>query len=199
MGDPVYLKTEAGHDEIRTRVRKLEHKLRALLLLVNGQRPRSALLEQLQTLGIDGHAITVLLESGLIAPASDASPAPDVATAEEIADAAGTGAAHGNTVFATYPAPKAEIPLAGDTASGAADAYQRLYHFYTETIGQQLGLRGYLLQVKVEKAGTAQELAALRDPLHAALEKARGAPVALALVAELDRLLAGRGEPASRK
>jgi len=38
-----------------------------------------------------------------------------------------------------------------------------------ETIGQQLSLRGYLLQVKVEKATSLQELAALREPTRTRL------------------------------
>ncbi|AOY99568.1 hypothetical protein BKK81_10060 [Cupriavidus sp. USMAHM13] len=177
MDDPVYLKTAAGHDEIRTRERRLEHRLRALLLLVNGQRPRSELLAQLGSLGIDAGALAALLEAGLIAPAAP-DPAPDPAPDIPPANPPVPG------VAAARPAAHA------GSEPAAADGYRRLYRFYTETIGQQLGLRGYLLQVKVEKAANLQELAALREPFHVALEKARGAPAALALMAELDRLLA---------
>jgi len=195
MGDPVYLKTEAGHDEIRTRARKLEHKLRALLLLVNGERPRSELLGQLGGLGIDDQAITTLLDAGLIVPATTPGPEPVAPRATPSESASPDRTQGAAPVFSADATPEADA--ADTTASLAADTYRRVYRFYTETIGQQLGLRGYLLQVKVEKAASLPELAALREPFHAALEKARGAPVALGLVAELDRLLAGVGEQAA--
>ncbi|WP_370649046.1 hypothetical protein [Cupriavidus sp. EM10] len=51
MVDPIYHKTEAGQEEIRTRARKLDQKLRALLLIVNGERAKSALMAQVGGLG----------------------------------------------------------------------------------------------------------------------------------------------------
>jgi hypothetical protein len=60
-------------------------------------------------------------------------------------------------------------------------------------IGNHLGLRGYMLQVKVEKAATLVELAALRDMLGAALQKAKGEITARAIIDQLDQLLAEMG------
>ena len=54
-----------------------------------------------------------------------------------------------------------------------------------EVIGQHLGLRGYMLQVKVEKAQDLPALLALREPLHAALLKAKGEITAHAILREL--------------
>ncbi len=44
-------------------------------------------------------------------------------------------------------------PAAADAPHTQAQiqAYRRLYHFYTDVISQHLGLRGYVMQVKVEK------------------------------------------------
>ena len=60
-------------------------------------------------------------------------------------------------------------------------------------IGNHLGLRGYVLQVKVEKAGTVAELAALREALAAALQKAKGEITARAILDQLDAMLAAQG------
>ena len=65
-------------------------------------------------------------------------------------------------------------------------------------IGNHLGLRGYVLQVKVEKAATVVELAALRDTLGTALQKSRGEITAHAIVDQLDDLLAEMGVAPAR-
>lgn len=169
MVDPIYRKTEAGQEEIRTRARKLEHKLRALLLIVNGERPQSELLAQVGGMGVGPDALDTLLSLGLIE------------TTE-----VGAGA-----VAATPPAAPALAAALAPAHEG--DAYQQLYHFYTDAIGHHLGLRGYVLQVKVEKASSVGELAALRDMLGLALQKAKGDLTARAIIEQLDQLLASAG------
>jgi hypothetical protein len=167
MVDPVYRKTEQGQQEIRTRARRLDHKLRALLLLVNGERRQSELVAQLGTMGIDDGAFDALLRAGMIetATAGPEAPAP------------------------TAPHPDA-LPAPATTSDGA---YQRLYQFYTEAIGQYLGLRGYLLQVKVEKAATIAELVSLRGALLSAVLKAKGEGTAGAVAEEMDELMGTSG------
>jgi hypothetical protein len=68
MVDPIFRKTEAGQEEIRTRERKLDQKLRALLLIVNGERAKSELVAQVGALGVAGEALDTLLALGLIEP-----------------------------------------------------------------------------------------------------------------------------------
>lgn len=178
MVNPVFHKTEAGQEEIRTRGRKLDHKLRALLLIVNGERSQSALLDQVAGMGVGQEALDTLLSLGLIAP-SEGSATAEAAPVAALATAAASAA------------PVGVQTSAADVASG--DGYRELYHFYTDVIGHHLGLRGYVLQVKVEKAATLVELAALRDTLGVALQKAKGDLTAHAIIAELDQLLAQRG------
>ncbi|MDQ0139636.1 hypothetical protein [Cupriavidus necator] len=194
MVDPIYRKTDAGQDEIRSRARKLDHKLRALLLMVNGERREQALLAQVAGMGLGAEAMATLLAQGLIEAVAE--PAPAAIAASDAPAHAAPPAADTNlfSVYAMRHAPAAGAPApspAGEAeAYSPADiqAYQRLYHFYTEVIGQHLGLRGYMLQVKVEKAADLPALMALREPLHAALLKARGEITARAILAQLDQV-----------
>ncbi len=205
MTDPVFYKTEQGQDEIRTRTRKLDHKLRALLLIVNGERRRSELLAQTGGMGVGPEALEILLEAGLIRAAPALQPAepgtsPIPATATGDAAAAHESDGKADSLFSMHAmrgnvAPQAPARSAGASAGGLpAGSYQQLYHFYTDVIGHHLGLRGYLLQVKVEKAASPAELAALRDTLYTALHKARGEITAAAIVEQLDRLVRGGGQ-----
>jgi len=227
MVDPIYQKTEAGQEEIRTRARKLDHKLRALLLIVNGERAKSALLAQVGGMGVAEEAFDTLLALGLIAPLPDPARQAPPSSGASGAPAARPGRQAGvrkpadTNLFAAYSgfnsaggkgtddrveerdvladttiAP-AMSPVAAGTPAGA-DGYKRLYHFYTDVIGNHLGLRGYVLQVKVEKASTVVELAALRDTLGTALQKSKGEITAHAIIDQLDDLLAEMGVAPAR-
>lgn len=64
-----------------------------------------------------------------------------------------------------------------------------LYMFYTGTIKSMIGLRGLALQLKVEQAGSVDELRELRQPYLDAVRRARGGEVAATLASQLDRIL----------
>lgn len=197
MVDPIYRKTDAGHDEIRSRARKLDHKLRALLLMVNGERREQALLAQVAGMGLGPEAMAALLAQGLVEAVAEPAAPPAAPSQEPVRG--GTPAADTNlfSVYAMRHAPLAEVAAPPHASAATAhspaevQAYQRLYHFYTDVIGQHLGLRGYMLQVKVEKASDLPALMALREPLHAALLKARGDLTARAIMAQLDQVRDG--------
>lgn len=224
MVDPIYHKTDDGQEEIRTRARKLDQKLRALLLMVNGERAKSELLAQVGGLGVAEEAFDTLLALGLIEPlarpAEEPAPAPAAPPARQASrkpadtnlfaaysgfnSAAGKGIddrvddrSGDRDVLADTTIAPALAPVASGATAGA-DGYKRLYHFYTDVIGNHLGLRGYVLQVKVEKAATVVELAALRDTLGTALQKSRGEITAHAIVDQLDDLLAEMGVAPAR-
>ncbi|CAG9181975.1 hypothetical protein LMG23992_04629 [Cupriavidus laharis] len=195
MVNPIYRKTEAGLDEIKTRARKLDHKLRALLLIVNGERRAQELLAQLGDMGVGPESLNQLLQMSLVEPVPE--PAQTTPAAVQAAPPA-----EDSNLFSLYAmrrvetsAPASRVaalaPASADTPYSQAEiqAYQRLYHFYTEVIGQHLGLRGYLMQVKVEKATDLPALIALRDPLHAALLKAKGEITAKAITGQLDEIV----------
>ncbi|WP_029045917.1 hypothetical protein [Cupriavidus sp. amp6] len=194
MVDPIYRKTDAGQDEIRTRARKLDHKLRALLLMVNGERRGEDLLAQVAGMGVGPDALDMLAAQGLVEPVQEAAPAMSAAVGD--APARASAAAADTNLFSVYAMrhasaaePEATPAPAQPTHSAAEiDAFQHLYHFYTEVIGQHLGLRGYMLQVKVEKAQDLPALLILREPLHAALLRAKGEITAHAILRELDTI-----------
>ena len=79
-------------------------------------------------------------------------------------------------------ASSAEVPL--------ATRKQELYDFFTQTIRELLGLRGYLLQLTVERADTLDDYRDIRDRFLVALEKAKGPEIARALRERIDRMLA---------
>lgn len=82
------------------------------------------------------------------------------------------------------PSPPAE-PVISDT-----QRFDSVHKFYNETIRGNLGLRGFGLQLKVEKAGTLDDLRALRQPYLDAVKKTRGNEMAQALDVRLSSLLA---------
>ncbi|MGO4304019.1 hypothetical protein [Cupriavidus sp. RAF12] len=208
MVDPTYQKTDAGQEEIRTRARKLDQKVRALLLIVNGERRKSDLLAQVGGMGVGEESFDTLLSLGLIAPSSE-EVAPAAAAPVRQSKPAPQSAPADTNLFAAYSAlGKGIDDVLADTtiappapparAAAAPDGYQQLYHFFTDVIGNHLGLRGYVMQVKVEKAGTIVELAALRDALGAALQKAKGDITARAIIDQLDAMLADMGVAPAR-
>jgi hypothetical protein len=167
--DEVPNKTDAGRDEIQSRALKLPNVLRSILLIVDGQRSVGQLRGVIAGLKGPEDALDQLEAMGLIAaPKSLAA-----AAAATIPDGARAAAA-------TAPAP---------TAANAT-GYSALYTLMSETVRAHLGLRGYFLQLKVERCTDVAELVALLPDFSAALGKARDAGFA----AEMDsrfRALAG--------
>jgi hypothetical protein len=171
-------------------------------------------------MGVSEEAFDTLLALGLVEPVAGAASPARAATATARPGKPDTRNAPADTnLFAAYSAfntadGKGIDDVLADTsiASGAktrpaasarsaptgADSYQRLYHFFTDVIGNHLGLRGYVLQVKVEKAATLVELAALRDTLGAALLKAKGEITTRAILDQLDEMLAEMGVAPAR-
>ena len=67
--------------------------------------------------------------------------------------------------------------------------FHALYAFYTSTIRNAAGLRGFALQLRVEKAATLEELLALRAPYLDLVRRARGNERASALAQQLEAVL----------
>ncbi len=179
MTTTIYQKTDKGQDEIRTRANHLDQRHRAVLLMVNGEKTCDEILLQLQPLGMTQAVFDELEQGGYVR-----------------VHVPGTAAATPAKSAAASPAPASSPPRTAAPATAAAtpteqgvDGYQRLYRFYTETISRYLGLRGYLLEMKVEKAGNVDELIALRETLKTALAKTRGEPDTSNVIAQLDLLI----------
>ncbi|MFK3650706.1 hypothetical protein ACI2IY_20035 [Lysobacter enzymogenes] len=154
-------KTNEGRDEIEHRTRKLPPMLRSILLIVDGERSARHLRELSASLHGPADALEQLEQMGLIASSA--------AVAASLAAQAPTRAAAAETT-ASAPAP--------------AQRYQALYSLMSEAVRDHLGLRGYFLQLKIERCGSSDELAAVLPELSAALAKVRKDDVAAQIEAQ---------------
>jgi hypothetical protein len=171
MTNPVFDKTEKGREEIATRKHHLAPRLRTLLVLIDGKQSKDELLKKVAGIGLGEEGIEELANNGFIEiPASQ--PATMVAAA----------------VQPKQPAMAAPAPADAILPEGE-NQFQAVYHFYTETIKSTIGLRGYGLQLKVEKAATIDDFRALRQPYLEAVLKAKGNEMARSLRSRLDQLL----------
>ncbi|GJJ05609.1 hypothetical protein RugamoR64_61470 [Duganella rhizosphaerae] len=171
MNTSIYDKTAKGRDEIATRKYQLAPRLRSLLVLVDGRRTEEELLRNVAGLGLTITALDELLEEGLIVLSTSYATMP----AASVADPA--------------PAAPAAVAPATPAAVSQAGQFQALYEFYNKTIKSTIGLRGFTLQLKVEKASSVEELRELRMPYLDAVQRAKGNFAAATLAEQLDRLL----------
>ncbi|QQP96039.1 hypothetical protein [Lysobacter enzymogenes] len=155
-------KTNEGRDEIEHRTRKLPPMLRSILLIVDGERSARHLRELSASLHGPADALEQLEQMGLIA----------------------SSAAVAASLAAQAPARAAAAETASSAQSAPAQRYQALYSLMSEAVRDHLGLRGYFLQLKIERCGSSDELAAVLPELSAALAKARKDDVAAQIEAQ---------------
>jgi len=205
MSSAVYDKTDKGREEIATRKYQLPARMRTLLVLVDGRRPLEWLLNSVSGLGLNQQSIEELLSQELIrlVPGSvgAAAPAPAAAPASARARAVARQAARvsasatedaiDDAIASNFPVTEA-LPAAA--ASYPAEQFSQLYAFYNRNIKAAIGLRGVMLQLKVEKAEGVEGLRELRAPFLQAVIKAKGSDVAIAMRDELDQLFGGAPE-----
>lgn len=170
MRNSIFDKTDKGREEIATRQHHLPPRLRTLLVLVDGKQSGDDLLQKVAGLGLTEDNLRELADNGFVQPVAAAPAQPIAATPAVAATSA--------------PAAPSEAALPeGQTQ------YQAIYHFYTETIKSTIGLRGYGLQLKVEKAGSIEDFRELRQAYVEAVLKAKGPEMARSLRDRLDQLL----------
>jgi len=166
MNTSIYDKTAKGREEIATRRDGLAPRLRSLLVLIDGRRTEEELLRNVAGLGLAIAAVHELLAGEYIVLSTSYASMAE-APAEPPA-----------------PEPEPEPPAATQVRQ-----FQSVYQFYNQTIKSTIGLRGFTLQLKVEKASSVDELRQLRAPYLEAVQKAKGSDTAAALALQLDRLL----------
>ncbi len=175
MISTVFDKTDKGREEIATRKHQLAPRLRTLLVMIDGKHSAGELLQKVGSLGLTESSLAELLENGFIQPAQPVAVQPAPAPQPEAAPAA-------VATVVTTAAPEAILPE-------GQNQFQAIYHFYTQTIKSMIGLRGYALQLKVEKAGSIEDFRALRQAYLEAVLKAKGDEIARSLRQRLDQLL----------
>ncbi|MBX9869104.1 MAG: hypothetical protein K2X63_04845 [Burkholderiaceae bacterium] len=171
MSTGIFDKTAKGRAEISTRQFQLPAKIRTLLVMIDGKRPIAELFKQTQGLGLSQENIDYLLDEGFIAELAEPASSPDP--------------------ISTPSAPAAPtIPTAPPVQMmDEVKRLQALHNFFNSTIKSTLGLRGFSLQLKTERAATLQEFADLRRPYVEAVNKAKGREMAISLRDRLDQLL----------
>lgn len=211
MSAMVYDKTEKGREEISTRKHQLASRLRTLLVMIDGRLPLDDLLRNFAGVGVTEDNVKELLNEGYIFLASGSEPdpgppsrLPGSARARQIARrAAGVeGAHHEADLHEEAPVPLPQVassPLQSPQALAEsllddATRFRHLYDFYNQTIKSTIGLRGILLQLKVEKCGNVADFRALRLQYLEAVFKAKGSEMARSLRGRLDELLGGPPE-----
>ena len=132
----IWTKTEAGRIEMQARAVVKERPQRNLLLVIDGIKTEEMLLANLA--GISAKDFVELHSLGLIAPV--------VASGRSGSQQARPGGA---------AAPEQSAPA---TAPAAPLDYAQFTTTLTQMISKELGLRGFVLTLAVEKAGTAAEL-----------------------------------------
>jgi len=189
----VFDKTEKGRDEIATRKYHLPPRLRSLLVMIDGKQNADDLLKKVAGLGLTEQAIADLVQDGFI---KEAAASVSVASAS----AAGSNGANAQAgPAAVAPAdsaapPPAPLPAYEPLLPEGQTQFEAIYRFYNETIKSTIGLRGYALQLRVEKAASIEDFRLLKKPYLEAVEKAKGQEMARSLRDRLDKLLY-LGEP----
>ena len=155
----IFDKTDKGREEIISRKYRLASRLRTLLVLVDGKQSSDDLLGKVSSLGLNQASVDELEQKGFIQR-------------------------HGS-------APHVDNTLEDTQNSqiNTIELFQVLHDFYSETIKQNLGLRGYNIQFIVERATTLQDFHELRTPFLDAINKSQPEKKALELRDQLDELL----------
>ncbi|HYD80135.1 MAG TPA: hypothetical protein VEC06_10035 [Paucimonas sp.] len=163
-------KTDKGREEIATRKHGLPSRLRTLLVLIDGKHTQDELLRQVAGLGLTAQSVDELLAQGLI-------------RFQEVAAPSSRASAPAEPEAATAQAEQSNILAPGE------NQFHALYNFYTSTIKSAIGLRGYALQLKVERAASVDDFRELRRPYLEAVLKLNGKEMARSLRDRLDQLL----------
>ncbi len=201
MDKHIYDKTDKGREEIATRKYHIPAKLRSLLVMIDGHRPLEVLMKNFGPLGLSADHVGELLKDEFIFLADEGAPAP--VPEAELAKAHGPSArarmaarreasarCHDGIVHAAVgDSPAADGAGAGAQGDSVAERHVAIHEFYTQTIKSTLGLRGMMLQLKVEKCASIEDFRELRDVYLEAVLKAKGREMALSLSGRLDQLL----------
>lgn len=193
-----FAKTEAGRQEIEARTRRLPTALRSILLMVDGQRSDAELRSLIEGLKAPPDALEQLLDMGLIADTWNLATGKPVARASAAVSA--TAALAAALPAAAVASPSADAPVSDVAAVAAvmtpvtptvasnstststvpaaspdaAGEYRWLYDRMSGAVGRYLGLKGYFLQLKVERCTDVASLQLVLPDLEIALRKARG-------------------------
>lgn len=175
MDNFIFDKTDKGREEIITRQYRLAPRLRPLLVLIDGKKTTPELLQQVAGLGLDMQSLADLVDGEFI---EGVGIVPESGKEQEPRRTPNT-------------TPGAQAGKATTAASEmiSPEKFLALQKFFYDSIKSTLGLRGFTLQLKAEKATGLADFVALREPYLAAVQKAKGEEPMRSLRDRLDQLL----------
>jgi hypothetical protein len=172
----IYSKTAKGMEEIIARRSSIDTRLNSALVLVDGKRSARLISEALEQAGLPADAMEMLLHGGFIevkktvpvAAAPVGTPLQPVAKPAPAAQAADSAQDYTATVVS---------PIDNEAAAKskqARQAFQALYEFMVSSTKESLGLRGFPLQLRIERAADVVALTELVAPISESIAKRHG-------------------------
>jgi hypothetical protein len=158
----IYAKTEEGLREVRERKLNLPIALRSLLIMIDGKNTVAEVLERARALRVDEESMSALERAGLIAKRFSAPSVTETALAA--------------------------TPRSEDEAQRFIAAQRKL----SNVINEHLGIRGYLLIMRLERGSNLRDLHDLLPDVAKALVKRIGVERATPIVTELEQLIVTR-------
>lgn len=178
----VYIKTPLGVEEVQNRKLQLAPRLRTMLIMIDGQKTLQFLRESAAKFGCPENFIESLEAEGLIAKVGGAAAATFAVSAK--APAAVTSAISTAVTAADASAAPSQIPQDEYARFRAAKDYMN------NAVVNSLGIKAFFFTLKLERAGTVDDLRALVKPFQEALTKATSAGEADATTKRLLEYLA---------
>ncbi|MGA2552330.1 MAG: hypothetical protein ABSF50_19465 [Burkholderiaceae bacterium] len=146
----IFAKTDLGRRTIQHRSLELPRTARTILLLVDGRSTVAKLQQLIAATHAPEKTLHDLESMGLITP----------------------------VVTANVAHPELLEPVASSHPMSELDRFNGLYEIMCEVSATFLGLRGYFIQLKIEKCATAADLLLLRRELVEAIFKRHGNDIA---------------------
>lgn len=172
--EQIYTKTPLGIDEVQNRKLNLAPRLRTMLIMIDGRKPVSVLKESATKFGCPEDFIESLEATGLIARVG----------ITEIATSAPTVIATASLASSDSIAP-ASPSVAAQTFQDEYARFRFAKDFMNTAAVNSLGMKAFFFTLKLERAGTVDDLRGLVKPFQEALTKATSAAVADALTKQL--------------
>ena len=162
----VYKKTDKGMNELLAPSARIDVRLVSVLILVDGQRDSAEVVRLAKEVNLPVDALDILFHGGFI---------------EKKFQGAAESANKTNK-----PHQDAVISSKGNESTRLT-GFNNLYSYLVEQTKVLLGLRGFIFQLRIERATTLLELKALIEPIGQAIVKKQGAAMARNFMRESER------------
>ena len=163
----VYKKTEKGMNELLAPKSSIDARLVSVLILVDGVRDSVEVNQLAQEVNLPVDALEILSHGGFIERKFKGSAAP---------------------AEAKIPTPAEPRAPEKAGATSKLDKFNALYSYLVKETKALLGLRGFIYQLRIERASRLLELKALIEPIGGAIEKRHGHEIARNFIRESERL-----------